>query len=162
MVTVTCEDGRSDGYYQRDESFGRFRSCRRRNRRLPGFCRGSRRGVFHVHRADAAATMDARGLVGAALPLSALYLALGIWGFDYARRGSHLLVIALDGVGRVSGEPPRNRACWRAEGRSHLPTEEACETTSNQSLVRRRLIQLLSIARPSFVCLDLRICAGTP
>jgi len=26
------------------------------------------------------------------LPLSALYLALGIWGFDYARRRSHLLV----------------------------------------------------------------------
>jgi signal transduction histidine kinase len=26
------------------------------------------------------------------LPLSALYLALGIWGFDYARRRSHLIV----------------------------------------------------------------------
>jgi hypothetical protein len=26
------------------------------------------------------------------LPLSALYLAFGIWGFDYARRGSGLLI----------------------------------------------------------------------
>jgi signal transduction histidine kinase len=86
------EGGRSDGYFQGDGSFGRFRISRRRNRWLPAFVAVVVAAYFtFIALTPRQPWMPVVAWVQL-LPLSALYLALGIWGFDYARRRSHLLV----------------------------------------------------------------------